>query len=777
VSRLKLRYLLAYLDDLLERDVHQQISQAIQADQDAHQLTQKIHASLSPLRMSLEDDIADELEADQIDANFISEYLDGTSEDDTNAQIESICSEDLAQLAEVAACHQLVSNSLPTKIETPVPLRKRLYELQSLEAPSSQSTHLDDPSSIDAFSVNNLSQHENQTISDIELGIPRYKSPYQSSPEDNTPASILETPETEVELPISVDEQIEQSLDDQPLFPLNTKPTEQDLEKIAVEAGLLDESTDIHVEISKEKTDVEVVETKSTNPDPIIPELKKTTPSSSGWVGNIALILLCVTSGLLFWGSQDGWLETVLAEVFPQLKEDQHLEPVNNFELSGPLSIPSSDFTERNNKKESPQFAPSDQRLATIQPENKLTPPSTFEQPSQVTQATSAHTLPNSVVPDLVELCLYYDNQEAKWKPISNGTHKTLFNHWLYIPVGFTYHFHDTEKREYHMEGDTLFHLSDSKEVPTMLVTFGAGSVKLPTASSKVMWETQNTKSQWEALNSETMIRFSVDHHMTLGSDPIAQLNQEISLIGVVQGNLTATLSTGSHSLLSGEYAYLEGEEFKQVAVPPDTKSSHEEFWKQLGNKSKVTFSESLHSHPKDVSVLLSQSRDHQDENIKLLAAMVQSGLGEFDQITLLLNDPTVSFSTKSQLVQYLRTCFARGDYWVKLIQKSLVNIRREKAELVYRELWGYSPKQIQLGAAQNLVEQLDHAELDIRFLSHYNLQNSFPTLSQVSYDSQAEAPERRESILKIKAIMSQGGRIPRTSEISPYPSAEPLRR
>lgn len=124
--RLTLRTLLAHLDKTLEADDDAAIAAKLQDSEFASNLVRRISACIagseigapSPVSTSTVDD-----------PNRIGEYLDSVLPAEQVAEIERICLESDGHLAEVAACHQILTIVLGNPAEIPSALRSRIHEL------------------------------------------------------------------------------------------------------------------------------------------------------------------------------------------------------------------------------------------------------------------------------------------------------------------------------------------------------------------------------------------------------------------------------------------------------------------------------------------------------------------------------------------------------------------------------------------------------------------------------------------------------------------------
>ena len=124
--RLTLRTLLAYLDDTLEPQDAEALKAKLVESGFATQLVQRIRdvlergdlVSPSPLAKSPVEE-----------ANVISEFLDSTLPTEQVAEIERACLDSDPQLAEAAACHQILTMVLGRPAEVSDELRQRVYDL------------------------------------------------------------------------------------------------------------------------------------------------------------------------------------------------------------------------------------------------------------------------------------------------------------------------------------------------------------------------------------------------------------------------------------------------------------------------------------------------------------------------------------------------------------------------------------------------------------------------------------------------------------------------
>jgi hypothetical protein len=124
--RLTLRTLLAYLDDQLDPAEIKRIGQKVAESDAAQELIARIKQVTRRRRLTTPPDGG---AGERFDANTVAEYLDNELPSEQVAELEKICLESDVHLAEVSACHQILTLVLGEPALIPPTARRRMCAL------------------------------------------------------------------------------------------------------------------------------------------------------------------------------------------------------------------------------------------------------------------------------------------------------------------------------------------------------------------------------------------------------------------------------------------------------------------------------------------------------------------------------------------------------------------------------------------------------------------------------------------------------------------------
>src|ERR1043166_5561810 len=123
--RLTLRTLLSYLDDTLEPAAAKAIGAKVAESEQARELMERIKQVTRKRRLTTPTATG----PGGIDPNTIADYLDNEVTSEQAAEVEQICLASDVHLAEVAACHQILTLVMGEPALVPPMAKQRMYGL------------------------------------------------------------------------------------------------------------------------------------------------------------------------------------------------------------------------------------------------------------------------------------------------------------------------------------------------------------------------------------------------------------------------------------------------------------------------------------------------------------------------------------------------------------------------------------------------------------------------------------------------------------------------
>jgi len=172
----------------------------------------------------------------------------------------------------------------------------------------------------------------------------------------------------------------------------------------------------------------------------------------------------------------------------------------------------------------------------------------------------------------------------------------------------------------------------------------------------------------------------------------------------------------------------------------------------------------------------LREQVDNRLVEVRMLAIRALSQFDEFDPCIAGLNSGELRYFWKD-IAESLRAAAARSQEAAQQVHAAFTRLRGDQAALLEQLLWGFPPEQLSTGAAQQLVESLSHASMDVRVLAYLNL-NAI-TGKTNNFQPEKEPRNQRRSIMNWEQDLQQNKITYRTPPEAPpgveAPAATPL--
>jgi hypothetical protein len=177
---------------------------------------------------------------------------------------------------------------------------------------------------------------------------------------------------------------------------------------------------------------------------------------------------------------------------------------------------------------------------------------------------------------------------------------------------------------------------------------------------------------------------------------------------------------------------------------------------RDLLEKQAGDFVEAALREGKAVNVALEEVVDDRRIENQQLALRCQAQLGDFSDFTGLLRDPAQRWPTLEKYVELLSESIDYGPYHADRLREAFAKqAGPTKGSDLYRMMWGYSDEQLKGGVAKALVETLEHDDLDYRVLAFWNL--SKITGQTMTYLPQDPPLKRRAAVSKWQQKLESG--------------------
>lgn len=745
--RLTLRTLLAYLDNILEPAAAQQLAAKIEESQTAADLVHRIRDVTKKVRLAAP---AIDGKGMGLDPNTVAEYLDNTLTSESTPDFEMVCLESDVHLAEVAACHEILSLVLVQPVEIDPATRTKMYNL-----------------------LNELEKHPAK----IPVAPPAPVAPVAMAIPQTAAAVPVADARAKREVPAYLKNSVDEAamarrgwtLAAVALVALILVATTFALAAIPL-ASLPEFLRPLANTIFPREVEVAVEPATPPKPRPTVPlvPVPTSTTETGAPVASTTATAVATTPDLPIATAAD----TSTGLLQPPSAVSPAANPTPSPTGIAPIPpVPTAVVTATATSPDAP----------VVPPVVPAAVPAGTPAPTAVAMATAA-ALPNAVgtATPIVPAATAPD-QPAKIEPVgrvnSAGSQVLLrfdaaTGAWVRLPTRETLSVGDRllalpsyrpqialgNGLTIDLLGGTLVELRpiDAGGTPGILLLRGR-LMAFNVGGSKGALRLESGKSVNTVTLTSAELGIEFISRRAPGEDPMAVTTSDLALYGK-SGQVAWGTPTVAESPLSmpGQWLITEGAAptpLPAAATQPTWLTSDE---RDVLEKQAADFVELGLRSDKAVSVALREMvGDRRAENVQL-ALRCLAQLGDYDDFMPLLRDPTQRYSTWERYVLMLVEALDFGPEYAGRVRDALVKQHGPNGEPLYRILWGYSDDELKNGSAQYLVEMLDHADLEYRIFAIWTLCD-ITGQPPGGYLPQDPQPRRKAAILKWEQKLKDG--------------------
>ena len=332
--------------------------------------------------------------------------------------------------------------------------------------------------------------------------------------------------------------------------------------------------------------------------------------------------------------------------------------------------------------------------------------------------------------------------------------------------------------------GETMVELSgvDIQGVPGIQVPYGRIIVlSVGMAGSELRMRLGNLEGLAVFDGPESVLAIEVRPQLTPGANPettepqvavdFYTVSGEIRWLGA--DDVPHLLTAQTHAVLGPDGPKVPAEE-KGIELPLPPWIAAEEI-KPTEERASSFFASYLKPGPETSMILsLKELTSARQVEQRLLAARSLALLDVFEPSVDALMDsgqrPYWQIHVKS-----LRNAIARGPETAAKVRAAIEKRRAGEGIALYRMLWGYSLEQLRGGEAKQLVDYLNHQALDYRILAHTNLREAIgPGRGNFYYQPEDPQLKRQQGIRRWRDELESGRLLPEPDQPAEQGDSKP---
>ena len=761
--RLTLRTLLAYLDNILELDDRELLEKKVQESEFAQNLIKRSRETVNNQELSALDPIGHSIRQDP---NAVAEYLDNTMAREQIEEFERQCldntSEADTRLAEITACHHILTMVLGDPVQFAASSRERMYRIGESETIDRQ-TDAGESSQEPIAGVEQTDTHavagsasSNQSTTDPDDSF----DPADLLPSSKVPDYLRSEDNRNRWLPIIATTLVAAVVTG--ILLILFEPSSSAIKQSENGAVAKSDSQDVAENTSFSPDQTPALQGST---PPVIPEVPEGNNSEK------------VTTNI----SEKPIPSDASESAKPPVENSKPNQPVeNSVTSSNDAAKPNARAVPAEEKEVLPESGAPSSATQEDPPSNDTLPTNTeepveAEQPTAGSQDTDKDTskltatddspteaaegghqvLGRLVSSDQILLVSPDGFDKLRWLPPQSNLKKgqKLVALPTFRPIlsllAFTVE----------LEGGSILELLDLNEggIPTIKLSYGRMIVRTNFDGGMLHLKINDKRSITLTLkNTETAIGVEVWPKTPLGRDPeTAERDYTIDIY---------TLSSSVEWQEGPMQGVVEAGQLQSLGLmpPPAPQSfSVAPEWATKVQMSKldaraVPAIRDVLQDDRNVKLSFSELVEKRRQvEVKQLALRCCAHIGYFDPLVEALGDESMD-RRWAKCATYLQEAAWRHPEYARRVRESMERLRNEKGVDLYRMLWGYTNEGLlNNGEAEQLVEFLSSEDLDLRVLSHWNLKTI--TGKGYSFHPNKSESKRRQSLKRWQALLNKG--------------------
>jgi hypothetical protein len=786
--RLTLRTMLAYLDGILEPADREEIGRKIEESDFARQLAQRLrdclrNPDLAAPRVSGK--------ATGLDPNLVAEYLDNTLAGERVPEFEKLCLESDVFLAEVAACHQILTMVLGQPAEIDLEMKQHMYGV-----PSEASHRTSQPEMVNVAADNRAhalpdelwvkTQRRKPEIPDYLRESPKRKTPWKPIAAAGLLLVILAVAITLALGPLDRTHPIARLLGfgAAPENPAAAANQQDNNAAAADNNGAAASNESAKSEPSDNGADAAQKSTAEKSTLTIVPTDAQPTAQNA----NPAAASASPAPGLAGGAGADASAAST-APAAP-LPTDHAASTTDSSTAPPPIPQPPANNSAAPAPSPDVSHTASDNATATTMPPTAATstaPTSngatsaaqvpgdtTMPKPASITDAAPAppaqpvldSTPLGRLLPSKDVVLLKFDTAAGQWARVATGAAVTAGEQLLVLPTyrptitlsaGITLQIPD----------ETLLELQspDGHGVPTVKLVYGRLiAITTGKAGAQLGLDVGGVRGVVSFADADATLAVEVRRFCAAGTNPEVDEPHVATDLYAARGHLQWLSADGVATDLAAPQRWVlstnPAEAMAAPAAAPNLpKWIDPEQLRSYDAHASDYLAQSLQDD-KPLLVALGEMVDHRRVEIKSMGAQCLALLDEFEPLVASFND-SESRPMWAVDIASVKAAIARGPATAAKVHQAFVKQRGDDlGKNLYRMFLGYTKDQLQNGEAAKLVDFLDHDNLDCRVLAFANLQEI--TNKTFNYRPESPAASRAQPLHRWQEELRTNAIVPR---------------